>query len=175
MTAFIEDYRIDTLTRGEEQLCDGVPAWVQQRPAAASARVGTSVRRSAGTGSARRRGGSDRTRVRTARRPSNGRPGGVPGASRRPNTWRTSPVPAPGHGVSNIGHVRGGRSVVRGPVQGVRRNATSMAIVAGIGAAFGLMLHFSGLGAPMPDTPPTPTYVGASSTPAETAAGGVSK
>ena len=175
MTAFIEDYRIDTLTRGEEQLCDGVPAWVQQRPAAVSARVGTSVRRSAASGDVRRRGASDRTRVRTSRRPSNGRPGGVPGASRRPNTGRTSPVPAPGHGVSNIGYVRGGRSVVRGPVQGVRRNATSMAIVAGIGAAFGLMLHFSGLGAPMPDTPPTPTYVGASSTAAEPVAGGGAK
>lgn len=175
MTAFIEDYRIDTLTRGEEQLGDGVPAWVQQRPAAVSARVGTSVRRSVASGDVRRRGASDRTRVRTSRRPSNGRPGSVPGASRRPNTGRTSPVPAPGHGVSNIGHVRGGRSVVRGPVQGVRRNATSMAIVAGIGAAFGLMLHFSGLGAPMPDTPPTPTYVGASSTAAERVAGGVAK
>ena len=175
MTAFIEDYRIDTLNWGNDDLCGEVPAWVQQRPAAASARVGTSVRRSAASGDVRRRGTSDRTRVRTARRPSNGRPGGVPGASRRPNTGRTSPVPALGHGVSNIGNVRGGRSVVRGPVQGVHRNATSMAIVAGIGAAFGLMLHFSGLGAPMPDTPPTPTYVGASSTAAETAAGGVSK
>lgn len=175
MTAFIEDYRIDTLNWGNDDLCGEVPAWVQQRPAAASARVGTSVRRSAASGDVRRRGTSDRTRVRTARRPSNGRPGGVPGASRRPNTGRTSPVPALGHGVSNIGHVRGGRSVVRGPVQGVRRNATSMAIVAGIGAAFGLMLHFSGLGAPMPDTPPTPTYVGASSTAAEPLAGAVVK
>lgn len=175
MTAFIEDYRIDTLTRGEGQLCDGVPAWVQRRPAAVSARVGTSVRRSAASGDVRRRGASDRTRVRTSRRPANGRPGGVAGASRRPNTGRTSPVPAPGHGVSNIGHVRGGSSVVRGPVQGVRRNAASMAIVAGIGAAFGLMLHFSGLGAPMPDAPPVPTYVGASSTAAEPVAGEVAK
>ena len=84
-------------------------------------------------------------------------------------------MPAPEHGVSNIGHVRGGRSIVRGPVQGVRRDAASMAIVAGIGAAFGLMLHFSGLGAPNPDTPSTPTYVGASITAAEPAAGGVAK
>lgn len=175
MTVFIEDYRIDTLNWGNDDLRREVPAWVQQRPAAASARVGASVRWSAASGDVRRRGTADRTRVRTSRRPSNGRPGGVPGASRRPNTGRTSPVPAPGHGVSNIGHDRGGRSVVRGPVQGVRRNATSMAIVAGIGAAFGLMLHFSGLGAPMPDTPPTPTYVGAPSTAAEPVAGAVAK
>lgn len=175
MTAFIEDYRIDTLTSGEEQLCAGVPTWVQQRPAGTSARAGTSVRRSAGAGVARRRAASDRTRVRTSRRPSNGRPVGVSGASRRPNTGRTAPVPAPGHGVSNIGHVRGGRSIVRGPVQGVRRDAASMAIVAGIGAAFGLMLHFSGLGAPIPDTPSTPTYVVASITAAEPVAGGVAK
>ena len=175
MTAFIEDHRIDTLNWGNDDLRGEVPEWVQQRPAAASARVDTSVRRSAARGDVRRRGVSDRTRVRSSRRPSNGRPGGVSGASRRPNTGRTSPVSAPGHGVSNIGHVRGGRSVVRGPVQGVRRNATSMAIVAGIGAAFGLMLHFSGLGAPMSDTPPTPSYVGASSTAAEPVAGGVAK
>lgn len=43
--------------------------------------------------------------------------------------------------------------------------------MAGIGAVFGLMLHFSGLGAPAPDTPPTPTYVGASSVTAESAVG----
>lgn len=69
----------------------------------------------------------------------------------------SSPTP----GVSNTGHIRGGRSVVRGPVQGVRRNRTSVAVVAGVGAVFGLMLHFSGLGAPAPDAPPAPTYVGA--------------
>ena len=34
-------------------------------------------------------------------------------------------------------------------------------VVAGVGAVFGLMLHFSGLGAPAPDAPPAPTYVGA--------------
>lgn len=64
-------------------------------------------------------------------------------------------------GISNIGHDRGGRTSVRGPVQGVRRTAASMTAVAGLGAMFGLMLHFAGLGAPTPEAPPEPTYVGA--------------
>ncbi|MFD5867123.1 hypothetical protein ACFWGD_00725 [Corynebacterium sp. NPDC060344] len=43
----------------------------------------------------------------------------------------------------------------------MRRTRTSMAVVAGVGAVFGLMLHFSGMGAPAPETAPAPTYVGA--------------
>ncbi|WP_295627038.1 hypothetical protein [uncultured Corynebacterium sp.] len=45
-------------------------------------------------------------------------------------------------------------------MQGVRRNAASMAIVAGVGAVFGVMVHFSGLGAAEQEPPATPSYVG---------------
>ena len=171
MTAFIEDYRISDLSSCNDDLCVEIPSWVDERPARTGARSMRSTRGRAVAGDVRRRPASDRTRVRTPRRPSNGRPGGVSTASRRPNTRRMTLTSTPTHGVSNIGHVRGGRSIVRGPVQGVRRNAASVAIVAGIGAVFGLMLHISGQGAPAPDTPPTPTYVGASSVTAESAVG----
>ncbi|WJY99826.1 hypothetical protein CHAN_06035 [Corynebacterium hansenii] len=160
MTAFIEDYRTSTVNWYNDDLGLYVPSWVgeQSRPA-------SPPERDRGKASGVRTGApADRTRVRTSRRPSSRRPGGVSGPSRRPNTRGMKLNSAPTHGVSNIAHVRDGRSIVRGPVQGVRRNAVSLAIVAGVGAVFGLMLHFSGLGAPTPDAPPAPTYVGVSST-----------
>ena len=157
MTAFIEDYRTTTLTGVDVTRDLDIPEWMGAAPSVSRR---SSARRSASP-VVRRAAPKDRTRVRTTRRPSNGRPGGVSGSSRRPNTRRMALTSSPAPGVSNTGHIRGGRSVVRGPVQGVRRNRTSVAVVAGVGAVFGLMLHFSGLGAPAPDAPPAPTYVGA--------------
>ena len=157
MTAFIEDYRTTTLTGVDVTRDLDIPEWMGAAPSVSRR---SSERRSASP-VVRKAAPKDRTRVRTSRRPSNGRPGGVSGSSRRPNTRRMALTSSPAPGVSNTGHIRGGRSVVRGPVQGVRRNRTSVAVVAGVGAVFGLMLHFSGLGAPAPDAPPAPTYVGA--------------
>lgn len=157
MTAFIEDYRTTTLTGVDVTRDLDIPEWMGAAPSVSRR---SSARRSASP-VVRKAAPKDRTRVRTSRRPSNGRPGGVSGSSRRPNTRRMALTSSPAPGVSNTGHIRGGRSVVRGPVQGVRRNRTSVAVVAGVGAVFGLMLHFSGLGAPAPDAPPAPTYVGA--------------
>lgn len=157
MTAFIEDYRTTTLTGVDVTRDLDIPEWMGAAPSVSRR---SSARRSASP-VVRKAAPKDRTRVRTTRRPSNGRPGGVSGSSRRPNTRRMALTSSPTPGVSNTGHIRGGRSVVRGPVQGVRRNRTSVAVVAGVGAVFGLMLHFSGLGAPAPDAPPAPTYVGA--------------
>ena len=157
MTAFIEDYRTATLTGVDVTRDLDIPEWMGAAPSVSRR---SSARRSASP-VVRKAAPKDRTRVRTSRRPSNGRPGGVSGSSRRPNTRRMALTSSPTPGVSNTGHIRGGRSVVRGPVQGVRRNRTSVAVVAGVGAVFGLMLHFSGLGAPAPDAPPAPTYVGA--------------
>lgn len=157
MTAFIEDYRTTTLTGVDGTHDLDIPEWMGAAPSVSRR---SSARRSASP-VVRKAAPKDRTRVRTTRRPSNGRPGGVSGSSRRPNTRRMALTSSPAPGVSNTGHIRGGRSVVRGPVQGVRRNRTSVAVVAGVGAVFGLMLHFSGLGAPAPDAPPAPTYVGA--------------
>lgn len=157
MTAFIEDYRTTTLTGIDVTRDLDIPEWMGAAPSVSRR---SSERRSASP-VVRKAAPKDRTRVRTTRRPSNGRPGGVSGSSRRPNTRRMALTSSPAPGVSNTGHIRGGRSVVRGPVQGVRRNRTSVAVVAGVGAVFGLMLHFSGLGAPAPDAPPAPTYVGA--------------
>lgn len=157
MTAFIEDYRTTTLTGVDVTRDLDIPEWMGAAPSVSRR---SSARRSASP-VVRKAASKDRTRVRTTRRPSNGRPGGVSGSSRRPNTRRMALTSSPAPGVSNTGHIRGGRSVVRGPVQGVRRNRTSVAVVAGVGAVFGLMLHFSGLGAPAPDAPPAPTYVGA--------------
>lgn len=157
MTAFIEDYRTTTLTGVDVTRDLDIPEWMGAAPSVSRR---SSARRSASP-VVRKAAPKDRTRVRTTRRPSNGRPGGVSGSSRRPNTRRMALTSSPAPGVSNTGHIRGGRSVVRGPVQGVRRNRTSVAVVAGVGAVFGLMLHFSGLGAPAPDAPPAPTYVGA--------------
>lgn len=157
MTAFIEDYRTTTLTGVDVTRDLDIPEWMGAAPSVSRR---SSERRSASP-VVRKAAPKDRTRVRTTRRPSNGRPGGVSGSSRRPNTRRMALTSSPAPGVSNTGHIRGGRSVVRGPVQGVRRNRTSVAVVAGVGAVFGLMLHFSGLGAPAPDAPPAPTYVGA--------------
>ena len=157
MTAFIEDYRTTVMTGVDVTRDLDIPEWMGAAPSVSRR---SSARRSASP-VVRRAAPKDRTRVRTTRRPSNGRPVGVSGSSRRPNTRRMALTSSPAPGVSNTGHIRGGRSVVRGPVQGVRRNRTSVAVVAGVGAVFGLMLHFSGLGAPAPDAPPTPTYVGA--------------
>lgn len=157
MTAFIEDYRTTTLTGVDVTRDLDIPQWVGAAPSVSRR---SSARRSASP-VVRKATPKDRTRVRTTRKPSNGRPGGVSGSSRRPNTRRMALTSSPAPGVSNTGHIRGGRSVVRGPVQGVRRNRTSVAVVAGVGAVFGLMLHFSGLGAPAPDAPPASTYVGA--------------
>ena len=157
MTAFIEDYRTTVMTGVDGTHDLDVPEWMGAAPSVSRR---SSARRSASP-VVRKAAPKDRTRVRTSRRPSNGRPGGVSGSSRRPNTRRMALTSSPTPGVSNTGHVRGGRSVVRGPVQGVRRNRASVAVVAGVGAVFGLMLHFSGLGAPAPDAPPAPTYVGA--------------
>ena len=157
MTAFIEDYRTTTLTGVDVTRDLDIPEWMGAAPSVSRR---SSERRSASP-VVRKAAPKDRTRVRTTRRPSNGRPGGVSGSSRRPNTRRMALTSSPAPGVSNTGHIRGGRSVVRGPVQGVRRNRTSVAVVAGVGAVFGLMLHFSGLGAPAPDALPAPTYVGA--------------
>lgn len=157
MAAFIEDYRTTTLTGVDVTRDLDIPEWMGAAPSVSRR---SSARRSVSP-VVRKATPKDRTRVRTTRRPSNGRPGGVSGSSRRPNTRRMALTSSPAPGVSNTGHIRGGRSVVRGPVQGVRRNRTSVAVVAGVGAVFGLMLHFSGLGAPAPDAPPAPTYVGA--------------
>ena len=157
MTAFIEDYRTTVMTGVDVTRDLDIPEWMGAAPSVSRR---SSARRSASP-VVRKAAPKDRTRVRTTRRPSNGRPDGVSGSSRRPNTRRMALTSSPAPGVSNTGHIRGGRSVVRGPVQGVRRNRTSVAVVAGVGAVFGLMLHFSGLGAPAPDAPPAPTYVGA--------------
>ena len=157
MTAFIEDYRTTVMTGVDGTHDLDVPEWMYSVPSVSRPSV---ARRPSAPG-VRKSAPKDRTRVRTSRRPSNGRPGGVSGSSRRPNTRRMALTSSPTPGVSNTGHVRGGRSVVRGPVQGVRRNRASVAVVAGVGAVFGFMLHFSGLGAPAPDAPPAPTYVGA--------------
>lgn len=163
MTTFIEDYRIDHLNCGESGQCDSMPAWLAGD--VVSAGPGPAARASARAV----RTGIDRSRtpVRTPGRPADGRPGGSGAGSRRPNTWSVPFDSAVGGNVSNTRGriargVRGGHARVRGPVQGVRRNAASMAIVVGVGAVFGMMLHFSGLGAPEPEAPPAPTYVGAS-------------
>lgn len=156
MTAFIEDYRNDCFTGVDAAAELSIPAWLAQGGVEPGATSGSAR----AVGDVRRGRRSDRTRFRPRGRTRSVRPEGENGRSRRPNTRGTMVTSAPAAHISNIGTGAQGGHRILGPVQGVRRNAASVAVVAGVGAVFGLMLHFSGLGAPEQEPSHAVSYVG---------------